>query len=186
MKAVTVTVSDAQQAIDKFLVLLEKYSREIPKEEAQAMSAKAALLRDKLTLEGKNPVAVKKELQEMKAELTNARLLAVIALVKKLDASWANGEVAEPYAKLQETKYATVWLTKVADPATLDTKTLIALIDEGRGIALRLKIPWGRCKCGKMLLPVAVRGKWKVFPTCNHCYMVSISSPVKERAAKPA
>jgi hypothetical protein len=172
------TVEEALEEMQTLVEIIESYRREIP-DEAKVFLAELEDLRVSMTEEKKNPVAVIKTLPEIKARLTNARRLAVIALVKRTDAGWSNGKYAEPYLKLPDTEFATAWLNRC--PAVgKGSKAMIEWINEGRGIYLRLMIPWGRCKCGQRLYPVRSRsGVWKVFDTCNNCFARANFVPAK-------
>jgi|WetSurMetagenome_2_1015567.scaffolds.fasta_scaffold374954_1 hypothetical protein len=184
------TIEQAKAVLVKTAATIKKFSHEIPDEAVRLLAMVDKLTAD-LEERGRNPVAVVKEVREIKEKLTTARWVAVSGEVRKTDALWAGGKFAQPYLELELAKAALGWmksdpvaLAKIASkqneasdepeakkPVKVDPKVLIKWIETGWAINLQLKTPWGRCKCGQILYPVQTKsGSWKVLKPCDKCY----------------
>lgn len=154
--------------------LIHKYGELLEQEELEMLIAIFIDLTERLTFEGFVDTAQVVDLsREVGSEITAARAMQIRSLVERNMENWQDSRFGEEFAKTQASQQATKWLQGVSSG---NTRVVRSWIDAGWSILKEvLDSPWGKCQCGKTLLPRLIVGqegakKWRTFNKCGDCY----------------
>lgn len=130
-------------------------------------------LSERLTLDGYVDTRQVVELYRVVvSEITCARALQIRSLVQRNMENWLNSRFGDEFTKTEAYSYTNKWLQGVSSG---HNRVVRFWIDVGWKILTDLlDAPWGKCQCGKKLLPrlIGPEGakKWRVFAKCGDCY----------------
>lgn len=110
--------------------------------------------------------------REVGSQVTSARAKQIRLLVERNMENWLKSRFGEEFTKTEAFLKTTGWLEGTTSG---NTRVVRSWIDAGWFILNDvLDAPWGKCVCGKKLLPrlIGPEGskKWRVFVKCGDCY----------------
>lgn len=162
----------ATRNLEKVRNLTHKYGKLLESEKLSVFNKSFKVLSEKLTFDGTVDTRLVVELsREVAFEVTSARAMQIRSLVERNMENWQDSRFGEEFAKTQASQQATKWLQGVSSG---NTRVVRSWIDAGWSILTDvLDAPWGKCKCGKKLLPRLIgegSKKWRTFNKCGDCY----------------
>lgn len=122
-----------------------------------------------------NVPAVKSLRDEVVAAVTLARVDQIRSFVERKVQNWATSRFAEPFSTTSAATSAAKWLEGVE--TTSDNRAVMGWIDLGWTLLKgSLESPWGKCSCGRNLVPVSITDRvsgqktWRTFRQCQTCF----------------
>lgn len=153
--------------------LIHKYGKLFEQEKFSMFIARFIDLTERLTFDGSVDTRQVVELsREVGSEVTAARAQQIRTLVERNMENWLKSRFGEEFTKTEAFLQTTGWLEGTTSG---NTRVVRSWIDAGWFILTDVLVaPWGKCVCGKKLLPrlIGPEGskKWRVFVKCGDCY----------------
>lgn len=163
----------AKRKLEKVRDLTHKYGKLLEPEKLSMFVSSFNDLSETLTLDGIIDTRQVVELyREVVSEITCARAQQIRSLVQRNMENWLDSRFGDEFTKTEAYSYTNKWLQGVSSG---DNRVVRFWIDVGWEILTDLlDAPWGKCQCGKKLLPrlIGPEGakKWRTFNKCGDCY----------------